>query len=50
MKRDVMSAAAGLSADDIFIREKCLQVNTDEREQLSKKERSGCGEKMARAI
>lgn len=50
MKRDVMPAAAGLSVDGFFMREKRLQANTDGREQLSKKEQPGFGEKMARAI
>jgi hypothetical protein len=34
----------------IFWRKKYLQANADERKQLSKKERPGCGAKVAHAI
>jgi hypothetical protein len=50
MKRDVMPSAADLSVDDIFMGEKCMQAKTGGRKPLSKKERTGCCEKMTRAI
>jgi hypothetical protein len=50
MKRDVMPAAVDLSVDVFFLYKKGSQANVDERKQLLKKERSGCGEKMPRAI
>jgi len=45
-----MPVAADLSADFVFSKKICPQANVDERKQLSKKERSSCDAKVARAI